>query len=81
MVGIITDGDVRRAMQQHQTDFFKLLVSDIANKYPRTINQDAKLTEAEELIYGGHIHSLIVVNNENELMGVIDSVSCVPKIN
>lgn len=81
VVGIVTDGDVRRAMQQHQTNFFKLLVSDIANKHPKTINQDAKLTEAEDVIYGGHIHSLIVVNNENELMGVIDSVSCVPKIN
>lgn len=81
MVGIVTDGDVRRAMQQHQTDFFKLLVSGIANKHPKTINQDAKLTEAEDVIYGGRIHSLIVVNNDNELMGVIDSVSCVSKIN
>lgn len=79
VIGIITDGDVRRAMQTHTTDFFGLTVNDIANRNPKTIHADDKLTEAEKIIYGSNIHSLIVVDDENRLKGIIDSINCVPK--
>lgn len=79
VIGIITDGDVRRAMQTHKTDFFGLTVNDIANRCPKTIHVDEKLTEAEKIIYGSHIHSLIVVDDDNRLKGIIDSINCVPQ--
>lgn len=79
VIGIITDGDVRRAMQTHTTDFFGLTVKDIANRNPKTIHTDEKLTEAEKIIYGSNIHSLVVVDDDNRLKGIIDSINCVPQ--
>lgn len=79
VIGIITDGDIRRAMQNHQEEFFGLKVSDIANKNPKTINENAKLTDAEQIIYAGKIHSLVVVNDSGKLVGIIDSINCVPQ--
>lgn len=79
VIGIITDGDVRRAMQMHQSEFFGLKVSDIANTHPVTVNKESKLTDAESIIYGNKIHSLIVVDDERKLVGIIDSVNCDPR--
>lgn len=76
VVGIVTDGDIRRAMQNHQTEFFGLRVADIANRNPKTIHQDAKLTEAEQLIFEYKLHSLIVIDSTRRLVGIIDSINC-----
>lgn len=79
VIGIVTDGDIRRAMQNHQMEFFCLKVEDIANRSPKTIYEDAKLTEAEHLIYEKKIHSLVVINGECKLVGIIDSLNCGPQ--
>ena len=76
IVGVVTDGDVRRAMQSNQEHFFDLLVSDIMSKHPKTIKGDATLSEAEQLMRKFNIHSLIVVDESGQLTGIIDSFSC-----
>lgn len=76
IVGVVTDGDVRRAMTNHQSGFFDLRVEDIMSKNPKTINEKAKLTEAEEMMRRYNIHSLIVVDDTNKLVGIIDTFGC-----
>ena len=76
IVGVVTDGDVRRAMQNRQDCFFSLTVKDIMSKDPKTINEFAKLSDAEALMRKYNIHSLVVVDNDNRLVGIIDSFSC-----
>lgn len=76
IVGVVTDGDVRRAMQSNQELFFSLTVRDIMTTIPKTIRQTAKLTEAEEMMRKYNIHSLVVVNEKNELVGIIDAFVC-----
>lgn len=76
IAGVITDGDVRRAMQNHREQFFDLTVSDIMSKTPKTINETAKLQEAGDLMRRYNIHSLVVVNDANKLVGIIDAFSC-----
>lgn len=76
IVGVVTDGDVRRAMQSNQELFFSLTVRDIMTTMPKTIRQTAKLTEAEEMMRKYNIHSLVVVNEKNELVGIIDAFVC-----
>lgn len=76
IVGVVTDGDVRRAMSNHQNGFFDLRVEDIMSKNPKTINEKAKLTEAEEMMRRYNIHSLIVVDDTNKLVGIIDTFGC-----
>lgn len=76
IVGVVTDGDVRRAMTNHQNGFFELRVEDIMSRNPKTINEKAKLTEAEDMMRRYNIHSLIVVDDTNKLVGIIDTFGC-----
>ena len=77
LVGIITDGDIRRAMQRLGQDFFATPVSAIMSKNPKTISRAAKIVEAGEMMNHHSIHSLIVLD-EDTVCGVIDSFSCLP---
>ena len=77
IVGAITDGDIRRAMQFNREKFFSLEVRDVMSKSPRTILYSAKLSEAEAIMRHYSIHSLIVVDEQHKLVGVIDYFSCI----
>ena len=76
MVGVVTDGDVRRAMQSKQDIFFSLTVREIMSTNPKMISTSAKLSEAETMMRKYNIHSLIVVDENNKLVGIIDAFSC-----
>lgn len=76
ILGAVTDGDIRRTMQRDQDSFFQLTVKGLMNTNPKTIKEDAKLSEAESIMRKHNIKSLIVVNEENSLVGVIDAFSC-----
>ena len=76
IVGVVTDGDVRRAMQSKQDQFFSLTVRDIMSTSPKTIFATAKISEAEKMMRKHNIHSLVVVNENNVLAGIIDSFAC-----
>ena len=76
IVGVVTDGDVRRAMQKKQDIFFNLTVKEIMSCNPKLINENAKLSEAEKLMRQYNIHSLVVVDDNNKFVGIIDAFSC-----
>ena len=78
LVGIVTDGDIRRAMLRLGQDFFTTPVSDIMAHHPKTISRAAKIVEAGETMNHYSIHSLIVLDEENKVCGVIESISCLP---
>lgn len=87
LAGIITDGDIRRAMQRLGADFFATPVSAIMSTSPKTISKDAKIVEAGEKMNHYSIHTLIVVDEVTNdqlpmtnahAVGVIDSFSCLP---
>ena len=71
ILGIVTDGDVRRAMESRRAEFFNIKPMDIATPSPKTIHPDEKLIEAEKLMTRHKVNSLLVVNNEQRLVGVI----------
>lgn len=77
VVGVVTDGDVRRAMQNRQDKFFKLVVKDIMSYNPKTISGKSKLSEAEQMMRKYNIHSLVVTNEDNGLVGIIDLFRCI----
>ena len=76
IAGVVTDGDVRRAMQKKQNVFFDLTVKEIMSCNPKLINENAKLSEAEKMMRQYNIHSLVVTNDNNEFVGIIDAFSC-----
>lgn len=69
--GIVTDGDVRRAMESRQAEFFNIRAIDIATRSPKSINAKAKLVEAEKMMTAYKVNSLLVTNDSGALQGVI----------
>ena len=72
IVGIITDGDIRRAVQGAQTNFINLTVAEAMTRTPKTINPEAKLTKIQEMFNLYKIHSLLVVDGNKKLVGIVD---------
>lgn len=77
LVGIITDGDIRRAMLRLGQQFFATPVSAIMSKHPKTISRSAKIVEAGEKMNHHSIHTLVVLDGK-KVVGIIDSFSCLP---
>ena len=69
--GIVTDGDVRRAMEQRRADFFNIVAADIATPHPKTVSADEKLIDAEKTMTRNKVTSLLVTDAAGKLQGVI----------
>ena len=67
----MTDGDIRRAMESRQADFFNIKAMDIATLNPKSISPDEKLIAAEKLMTRHQVNSLLVVEDSHKLVGVI----------
>ncbi|CAA6819992.1 MAG: Arabinose 5-phosphate isomerase (EC [uncultured Sulfurovum sp.] len=68
--GIVTDGDIRRAMETSQDDFFQLKAHDLMTRSPRTIESQTKLTMAQKLMTEVKVNSLLVTEEE-VLVGIV----------
>jgi arabinose-5-phosphate isomerase len=68
LVGVITDGDLRRLMEKGFNE--NLEAKDIMGKHPKTINKDELAINALELMKIHNITQLIVTEN-NQYVGVI----------
>ena len=76
IVGLITDGDIRRAMEKWQAQFFDRTVSDIMTRTPKMVKPDTKITEIQRIKNQYKVHSVLVTDGENHLLGVVDHYSC-----
>lgn len=74
--GIITDGDIRRAMERWQGNFVDHTVSDILTRTPKSVNPHTKINVILNTMHKHKVHSVLVVDNENRLLGVVDHYSC-----
>ena len=73
VAGIITDGDIRRAMESSQDKFFQLKMEDIMTRTPKMVSPETKVTEIEDIMHRNKIHCVLVVDGEKHLLGVVDS--------
>jgi arabinose-5-phosphate isomerase len=73
IIGVISDGDIRRAMESNETNFFKLIALDIMTKEPHTVLETTKLKIAGDLMFSKKINSLIVKNDKGLLVGIVQS--------
>ena len=73
IIGVISDGDIRRAMEYNETNFFKLKALDIMTKEPHTVLETTKLKIAGDLMFSKKINSLIVKNDKGLLVGIVQS--------
>jgi len=75
VVGIITDGDVRRAIEHSQDSFFQKNVEDIMTRNPKTVSPNTKIAEIEAILNKNKIHCVLVADEDNRLLGIVDSFS------
>ncbi|MEA1989256.1 MAG: KpsF/GutQ family sugar-phosphate isomerase [Pseudomonadota bacterium] len=71
VTGVITDGDIRRAMDKYQEAFFTLNANNISNKKPVIVTPGSSLAMVEELFDKSLISNVIVTEKNNLLLGVI----------
>lgn len=76
IVGIITDGDIRRAMERWQSNFFNHTVSDIMTRQPKSVSPQTKIAHVQAIMQKHKVHSVLVVDGDNRLLGVVDHYSC-----
>lgn len=69
VLGIITDGDIRRMMEKHDS-IIGLKAQDIMNRYPKAIHRHELAVHALELMRKNNITQLLVLENK-KYVGVI----------
>ena len=75
--GLITDGDIRRAMEKWQAEFFNRTVADIMTRTPKTVSPETKISEIQKIMNKHKIHNVLVADKKNHLMGIVDRYACV----
>lgn len=70
LVGIITDGDLRRLLQRTE-NVFALTAGEVMTKNPKTIKKDALAVTALQQMETYNITQLIVIDDEKNPIGMI----------
>lgn len=76
VVGILTDGDVRRAMQRFREQFFNVQLKDAMTRKPKCVKPETKITDIQRILHNNKIHAVLVVDDAHRLVGIVDSFSC-----
>ena len=76
VVGLITDGDIRRAMEKWQSNFFNKTVEDIMTRNPKTVSPSTKIADIQKIMHKYKIHTVLVVDEKMGLCGIVDHYSC-----
>jgi arabinose-5-phosphate isomerase len=69
LAGVITDGDLRRFLQQGG-DFSKVTAGSLASRHPKLIGPDELAAKAVEMMERYAITTLVVADNEKRIVGI-----------
>jgi len=70
IIGIITDGDIRRMLSK-TTKIDAFVASDIMGNKAKTIHRDAMAVEALDILENNSISQLLVVDDNNNYAGIV----------
>lgn len=76
VTGIITDGDVRRAMERLQQEFFQVPVGQVMTRHPKCVAPDTKISDIQTIMHNSKIHAVLVTDSHHHLLGIVDSFAC-----
>jgi arabinose-5-phosphate isomerase len=71
LAGILTDGDLRRLMEKHGGATLSMTAAQCLNPNPQTIKSSVLASEALTLMEKRRITSVVVVDNEKRVLGVV----------
>lgn len=72
LLGIITDGDIRRTLAKYQAESLNKTAEQIMTRNPKTISDSVYLAKAEEMMKELHIHSLIALDEQGKVSGILE---------
>ncbi len=72
LLGVFTDGDLRRAVDNHDIDLRTTPVTTLMTAQPKTIAGDKLAIEAAQLMEAHKIHALLVVDADNHVVGALN---------
>ncbi|MBW8312132.1 MAG: KpsF/GutQ family sugar-phosphate isomerase [Rhizobium sp.] len=70
--GVFTDGDLRRCLDDEDTDLKATPVSQLMGRRPKTIGADALAVEAAHLMEAHKVNALVVVDAANRVVGALN---------
>ncbi|MBA5629366.1 KpsF/GutQ family sugar-phosphate isomerase [Moheibacter lacus] len=71
ILGVITDGDLRRMLQKHK-EYQHLLAKDMLTAHPKIVYKDEKAVDAFHKLRDFNIGQLVVVNRDEQYFGILD---------
>jgi arabinose-5-phosphate isomerase len=71
LLGVITDGDLRRGMEKWGQDFFSLKAADVMTIQPKTLTKDMLAAKALAVMEKYAITVLVVVDDAGKAEGII----------
>ncbi|WP_299494720.1 KpsF/GutQ family sugar-phosphate isomerase [uncultured Shewanella sp.] len=75
LIGVITDGDLRRALvngMELQQSMAQDMIASSPITTPVTISENAQLQQGEDLMRESHIKHLVVLNDSQHITGVLE---------
>ena len=72
LLGVFTDGDLRRALDDEDVNLRGATVAELMTHGPKTISADKLAAEAAQLMEKHQIHALLVVDDEQRVVGALN---------
>ena len=73
ILGIFTDGDLRRLVEKGNTDLRAIRVADVMHVHPHTVLESALAAEAATVMEQFRINSILVVDSQGKLCGALNT--------
>jgi arabinose-5-phosphate isomerase len=72
LLGLFTDGDLRRALDDHEVDVRNTRIAAVMTRSPKTIGSDALAVEAAQLMEAHKIGGLLVIDADSRVVGALN---------
>jgi arabinose-5-phosphate isomerase len=71
MLGVVTDGDVRRGLERWGGKVFELTAGEVMTKNPKTVSQEELAAKALAIMERYAITALVVPDQKSRPIGII----------
>jgi arabinose-5-phosphate isomerase len=72
LVGVFTDGDLRRTLDNPQLELRSTSVTSVMNRTPKSIGPNRLASEAARLMEEHRISALLVIDDQERLVGALN---------
>jgi arabinose-5-phosphate isomerase len=72
VLGLLTNGDLRRAIEKNKNDFLNLKICEIMNPNPIFISENQSLIKADALFKEKRLNMFIVLDLNSDFAGILD---------